>query len=697
MVRRHAVRWSCAILFSIVPLFISGGSAWTKTGDEATAKFAEPGGYEEFVAKTEKTGTIRTLVRVRTSVPDTTLSETDVLSRRAAVSTAQRSLIRELEADGIDTTGFYSYKYIPYILMKTNKATLATLAASSRVVSIEEDMPVPAGVTAGWDTLQTGATALHAAGHTGAGAYVAVLDTGVDKYHPYLAGAVVSESCYSTTDAGYGSLSLCPDGATESTAIDSALPYGTGVCPTNKCDHGTHVAGTAAGRQDIAGSPGPGMAPGAGVIAIQVFSRFDSETYCNGDPSCALSWRSDQIKGLERVFDLKSTYRIAAVNMSLGGGRYSNTARCNRASASTKAVIDLLREAGIATVVASGNSGYCHALSSPACISTAVSVGATDSNNDVAYYSNSASFLNLLAPGSEITSSIPGDAYASWNGTSMAAPHVAGAWALIVADRPSTTVSDVLHGLTATGVSVQDRGKCPSVTKKRINVYNAYYRLIPPPAISVSPGAVSFGNVKEGVVSVAKTVTVKNTGPNHCSLLNINSISLNPPNEFILNSASCPPIERGKSCTFTVQLNASAFGLRTAYLTIESNASNKPAATVKLTGNAKPPVASVSSSAVDFRTVLTGNVAEKRIPIRNTGLSDLLITGIASGGDPSFTIDTGACSGRLNASQSCTLPVRFAPVSAGSFAGTITITSNDPAEGRSLIAITLKGRGNQGS
>ena len=155
--------------------------------------------------------------------------------------------------------------------------------------------------------------------------------------------------------------------------------------------------------------------------------------------------------------------------MSIGGGGYSS----NCDSASEKPIIDSLRTAGIATIISSGNDGYCGYISSPACISSAISVGATDDTDQVANYSNSATFMSLLAPGSSINSSVPGSGYSSWNGTSMAAPHITGAWALMKQSNPSATVSEILNSLTSTGLAITD-SSCTSVTKKRINVYEAY-------------------------------------------------------------------------------------------------------------------------------------------------------------------------------------------------------------------------------
>ncbi|HEY3276423.1 MAG TPA: S8 family serine peptidase [Syntrophorhabdaceae bacterium] len=682
---------SCAF----VAAFTAGhGWAQTQREDKTLAKFASPEAYTRLAAKAASAGSVRTLVRIEAPfTPELSLSQTEMNSQRAAMAAAQKSLISELEGMGIKTAESYRYKYVPYILLRADKTALAALAASSRVAAIEEDVLSKPMATPGWDTIQVEANVLHAAGHTGSGAYVAVLDTGVDKTHPYLAGAVASEACYSSNNETYNSTSLCPGQAPESTAVDSALPYGTGVCPAGDCDHGTHVSGTVAGRSGIVGSPGPGMAPGASLIAVQVFSRFDNAGACGGSPTCALSFSSDQIKGLERVYELRNGFNIAAVNMSLGGGEYFSAGSCNRANGAVKAVIDLLRGVGIASVISSGNSGYCGSMGSPGCISTAVSVGATDSDDLVADYSNSASFLSILAPGSAITSSVPGGTYDSWNGTSMAAPHVAGAWALIKADRADATVTDVLNGLVATGVSVRDTGKCPSVTKKRINVYDAYNRLIPPPVITVSPMTVNFGIVKEGVPSAAKTITIKNTGPIHCAPLNVDSITVSPAGEFTLTGAACPPIERLATCTFTAQVNATDYGIRTADLTIASDAPKKPAIIVRLTANAKAPVSSVTPITTNFGVIPIGSPSVKVLRVKNTGISDLDIASIVPGGDASFTVDSSDCPATLTQGQSCELAATFTPTTTDNVIGTITITSNDPDARRTVIIANLKGKG----
>jgi len=186
--------------------------------------------------------------------------------------------------------------------------------------------------------------------------------------------------------------------------------------------------------------------------------------------------------------------------MSLGGGQY--TTHCD--SDPLKPGIDLLRSASVATVVASGNEGFADALSSPACISSAVSVGATTKTPEaVASFTNSAWMLNLLAPGVSILSSVPGGSYASFSGTSMATPHVAGSWALMRQVSPTASVSEVLSALRSTGVPVPDTRPGGTVTTPRIQLRAAIDQL---PALAPTIGALNPTQATAG--SGAQTLTV---------------------------------------------------------------------------------------------------------------------------------------------------------------------------------------------
>ena len=295
-------------------------------------------------------------------------------------------------------------------------------------------------------------------GYTGDNQAVAVLDTGVDKEHPDLNGKVIAEACFSRNSGNTSS--LCPN------VLNSEIGDGTAsyLCGTNdRCRHGTHVAGIVAANGDV-----KGVAKGADLVAIQVFHQ-------NEAAGGLRTFFSDLLLALQHVLLLHEQGKpIAAVNLSLGGGQFDSV--CDGPLSPLKDAIDMLRAVGIATIVASGNEGYKDAISAPACISSAISVGATDKDDIVAGFSNSASILDLLAPGRFINSTIPGGGHASFSGTSMAAPHVAGAWAVLKSANPTATVDDILNALQDTGKPISDTKN--GIVKPRIQLDYALAALV---------------------------------------------------------------------------------------------------------------------------------------------------------------------------------------------------------------------------
>jgi subtilisin family serine protease len=432
-------------------------------------------------------------VRVDNYRPEGDLAGPAAAAQRANVANRVDQVVGRLNA--VVQRPVRRFETIPFFATVVDLNALLQLQIDPDVASIEADEAVHPDLAQSVPLV--GAPAAWAAGFTGSGWAVAILDTGVEKTHPFLSGKVISEACYSNAGGLGGVVSNCPDGTSASTAIGSGVNCAAGV---SGCDHGTHVAGIAAGVN----ATFSGVARGSAILAIQVFSRFNSTVDCSPSPApCALSFTSDQIAALERVFALRTTFSISSANMSLGGGQFFTQAACDASNGSRKAAIDTLRSAGIATVISSGNSGYTNAMGAPGCISSAIGVGSTTKSDVVSSFSNSASFLSLLAPGSSITSSVPGGGYASFNGTSMAAPHVAGAWAIMKQQSPAATVSQVLASLQTTGLPITDARN--GLVKPRIRVNLAIG--LTAPSIVTQPQSQTISGGQSATLSVVAAGT----------------------------------------------------------------------------------------------------------------------------------------------------------------------------------------------
>lgn len=446
-------------------------------------------GFTALASRLADTQTLRVIVRLNTGFsPEAGLSMLQQRDQQDDISKTAQSLKRELaNATGTAVDDFESLEHLPYAIVTVDAEGLRVLQNSWLVAGIQEDVADPVALAeSGVQIGASGALGVHALGYTGTGYAVAILDTGVERDHPFFGGRVIAEACFSSTYSMPDSTSVCPNGTNEQYGIDAARPCDVAMSdPMGSCEHGTHVAGIAAGgsyagmASDGASAVYDGVAPGADIIAVQVFSRFNSTTNC-GSPAntpCYLSYSSDQLRGLNWLAGVVGTYNLVSVNMSLGG-TIKSTSACD--SDSRKSGIDNLRAAGVATFIASGNAYFTDGLSYPACISTAISVGSVYDGSlgatpidTVSSFSNSSALLSMLAPGQWIQSSVPDGGYGIMSGTSMAAPHAAGAWAVMREMYPADTLDQLLARLLGNGVSVTDGRN--SIVKPRL-------RLVEPPA-----------------------------------------------------------------------------------------------------------------------------------------------------------------------------------------------------------------------
>jgi subtilisin len=421
--------------------------------------------FARLIEKAKNDGTIHVIVGLRADFrPEGVLTKIEQEGQRREIKRAQNDFLGRYQA--ARAASVKQFEYIPYLAFETDEANLRAMQDDDLIFNIEEDVVGEAALAESIPIV--GANTAWSAGYTGSGQTVAILDTGVDKNHTFLSPRVVSEACYSSNNTS--STSVCPGGVTESTASNSGLN-----CPTtvNGCAHGTNVAGIAAGK----GTSFSGVAKDANIIAIQIFSRFEGTANCGSSTPCALYWNSDLIKGLERVLTLSSTMNnIVAVNLSLQSAN-DFSSNCDASFVALKAAIDNLRSSGIATIVCAGNHSNTNGISAPSCISTSISVGSTDdgslgtTGDAVSSFSNSAPFLHLLAPGRWINSSIPGNLYQNYSGTSMATPHVVGAFAILRQRKPSATVNQILNALISTGQPITDTRN--GIVKPRIRIGNA--------------------------------------------------------------------------------------------------------------------------------------------------------------------------------------------------------------------------------
>lgn len=424
------------------------------------------------IANAETDGSVKMIVELQLPTAyqsEDLLSSNAVAQQRAIIDNVQQQFIDDNTAQSIEV--YTTYATVPYVALEVGADDVAALLQSPLIVNAQEDIMLT--TTLADSTEIIGAPRAWDAGFEGENQAIVIVDTGIDADHSFFGNRVVAEACFSTGGGRAGIVSLCPNGNSEQIGSGSADATIASCDGGDLCFHGTHVAGIAAGSSTTFN----GVAPKADIIAIQTFSRIDDRSTCllffGQDPPCATAFTSDLIRSLEHVGQLAETHSIASVNFSLGGNMYSDQAICDSENALLKAQIDALRAKGIATIASSGNNGWKNALGTPACISSAIAVGATTNSDAVANFSNMHDMVDLLAPGVRTNSSMPGGSFTRLSGTSMSAPHVAGAWAVLKAASPTDSVDMLLNKTRNSGKSTRDSRTGGLHTKPRIQLDEA--------------------------------------------------------------------------------------------------------------------------------------------------------------------------------------------------------------------------------
>ncbi|HEX6870778.1 MAG TPA: S8 family serine peptidase [Micromonosporaceae bacterium] len=256
--------------------------------------------------------------------------------------------------------------------------------------------------------------------------------------------------------------------------------------------HGTHVAGTTGGTSY-------GVAKGVTLVGVRVLNNQGSGT------------SAQVVAGIDWVTGDHDPGELAVANMSLGGG--ADTAIDNAVSNS---IAD-----GVTYAIAAGNSNANACNSSPARVAAAITVGATESNDARASYSNFGTCLDLFGPGSSITSAwnTSDTATNTISGTSMATPHVAGAAALVLAQNTSYTpaqVRDSLVNNATNGVVTNPGTGSPNKLLYVVNgtpPANDFSMSVSPTSGSTAPGGSVSATVSTTTTSgSAQTVTFSASG-----------------------------------------------------------------------------------------------------------------------------------------------------------------------------------------
>ncbi len=423
--------------------------------------------YPKLLNKADKQGKVRLIVGLNAQFVPKPSAHAAFVQQVGVQKVRQQVLDTVNTASSATVTTKSTNWSIPYVAISTDKAGLQALMNSPQVTSVVEDRPL-ISLDQDSDTL-IGAPTVWNAGYAGLNTAVAVLDTGVQANHPFFGSRVIGEACFSTNDPANGLTSLCPNGQTSQFGVGAAAPC------ADTCNHGTHVAGIAGGYGAYSGGIGySGVAISANIVAVQVFTRT---------PGGISAYDADIISGLNWIYANNASYHIAAVNMSLGSSADGSSGYCDTTNSAMTSAINALKSIGVATIIASGNDGSSTKINYPACISSAISVGAVGNGgakcgfdntaDSVAFFSDSDPKLSLLAPGVCIASSFPGSTYGYDTGTSMATPQVAGAFALLKSRLPNDSVDQLLAVLRNSGKPITDTRN--NVTTPRIRLDQSLY------------------------------------------------------------------------------------------------------------------------------------------------------------------------------------------------------------------------------
>ena len=378
---------------------------------------------------------------------------------------------------------------------------------------------------------------------------VGVIDTGIDRNHEDLKANMWTNpneiASNGKDDDGNG-------------YIDDTYGwdfYNNDNNPHDDDSHGTHCAGTIGG----VGNNGKGVAGVCWNVSMVGIKFLGNDG----------GYLSDAIKSITYATKIG----VHLTSNSWGGGGYSST---------LKKAIDEANQKGIGFVAAAGNhNGNNDSRPSyPASYQSenVISVGAADHRGKKAYFScYGKTSVDLFAPGVKILSSVPGNKYASFQGTSMAAPHVSGAYALVLSANPTWSVSQVKSALmNSTDAEALLQDKC--VSGGTLNAYKALS--VQPPKeglITVNPTKIDFGRIAKGE-SRSLSFTLSNTGTHSVKITNATVDS----KDFTLSLATPKTVAIGEEIKGNILFTGNQNGKVSSNVIVLSDAQIQPRLSIPL-------------------------------------------------------------------------------------------------------------------